>query len=345
MKAVERKKAAAKHKPVQSGNSQKQWLLLALVIVLLLALSFSICIGTVPVSFSNLLHALGNGPYSMEERVLRFVRMPRVCAAALAGMGLAVSGSLIQTVLGNPLAGPNIIGVNAGAGFALVLFSALFPDCYRTMPLAAFAGALITVLLVYGTAKKTGASKITIVLAGVALNSILNAATDAVYVFQSETLMHSSHFRIGGFNGVNAKTLVPAGIAIVLAVILAMCLHNELEVLSLGEETAYSLGLRVPLYRFLFLLLAAVLAGASVSFAGLIGFVGLVIPHVARMMAGEECRYRLPVSALLGAVFVVLCDLLARTLFQPFELPVGIVLSFIGAPCLGYLLLRQRRRN
>ncbi|MDD6207089.1 MAG: iron ABC transporter permease [Clostridiales bacterium] len=327
------------------GTRKKGWLVMLLVILLLMSLAVSICIGTVSVSFGDLIHALGREPYSMQERVLRYVRIPRVCGAALAGMGLAVSGTIIQTILGNPLAGPNIIGVNSGAGFSVVLFSALFPDAYNGMPLAAFAGALITVLVVYKTAEKTGSSKITIVLAGVAINSMLSAATDVVYTFCSESLTRSNGFRIGGLNGVNTKVLIPASIAILTAVFLAFCLHNELEVLSLGEDTAHSLGLPVRYYRFLFLVLAAVLAGASVSFAGLLGFVGLIIPHAARILSREEGRYQIVISALLGAVFLVICDLLARTLFQPFELPVGIVLSFIGSPCFIYLLFRQRRRS
>lgn len=330
---------------IRKGAKNKKILILLLLAVLLLSLAASICIGTVQVSFHDLVCALGSGPYSINEQILRYVRIPRVCAAALAGMGLTVAGALIQTILGNPLAGPNIIGVNSGAGFCVVLFSALFPDCYNGVPVAAFAGALAAVSLVYWTAKKTESSRITIVLSGVAINSILSAATDVVYTFHTDSLTRSNGFRIGGFNGVNTKILFPAGIAIVIAVLLSFCLHHELEVLSLGEDTARSLGLPVSFYRFLFLLLAAVLAGASVSFAGLLGFVGLIIPHAARLLVGEECRYLLPVSALFGAVFVVLCDLLARTLFQPFELPVGIVLSFIGAPCFIGLLFRQRRRN
>ncbi|MFT3983851.1 MAG: iron ABC transporter permease [Lachnospiraceae bacterium] len=319
-------------------------------IMLLGALLFVVTIisilgGAVRLTFSDFAETFLTGGLTKAGRILLYVRLPRVAGGIIAGMALAVSGAVIQTVLNNPLAGPNIIGVNAGSGFAVVLCGALFPAAYAALPLVAFAGAFVTVLFVYYLGKKTGSSKITLVLAGVAINSLLNGASDVVYTVSESSLVASSAFKIGGLQGVTMQVLNYAGIVVFFSFLLVMLLHNELEVLSLGEEQARALGLSVSVYRFLFLALAAALAGAAVSFAGLLGFIGLIVPHIARMLVGGECIYLLPASALLGAALLTACDYIARTWFAPYELPVGILLSVLGAPFFLWLLCRKKGGN
>lgn len=322
----------------------RQRIILLFLLCLLILMTFiALVYGAVDVSLQDFLHLFNETELSAQGRILRYVRMPRVFGAIVAGMGLALSGALIQTILNNPLAGPNIIGVNSGAGFAVVLCTAFFPKAYAAMPLAAFLGAFVTVLFVYYLGKKTGASRLTIVLAGVAVNSLLNGATDAVYTLCDFSLASGNSFKIGGLSGVNTEVLRWAAGAILVSFLFALLFHNELEVFSLGEETAQSLGLNVSFYRLVFLLLAAVSAGAAVSFAGLLGFVGLIVPHIARILVGEECRPFLLASAMLGAIFLLMCDFVGRTLFAPYELPVGIILSFVGAPFFIWLLLKRRR--
>lgn len=319
-------------------------LLLGLSAVLLLILVIiSLCVGAVRLSPMQIFEVFIQGERgSAAARILLHVRLPRTAAAVFAGMGLAGAGVIIQTMLNNPLAGPNIIGVNAGAGFAAVLVCALFPASALLVPVGAFLGALATVLLVYQIAKKTGASRITLVLAGVAVNSFLFACTDTVHTLVPEALVGGNSFRIGGLATLSVKVLWPACILIVLALFFAFLLRNELDLLSLGDDTAVSLGLNVKRYRLLLLIAAACLAGASVSFAGLLGFIGLLVPHMARFWVGSEARFLLPLSALLGGIFLTLCDTLARIIFAPFELPVGIVLSFLGAPFFIWLLLKRK---
>ncbi len=319
--------------------------LLCLVFLFFLVLFLSLAAGAVTVSLSDMAAVVMGRGKASHEAILIHIRVPRTAACALAGGGLAVSGVVIQNVLQNPLAGPNIIGVNAGAGFAVVLCSFFFPLAYRAIPLAAFGGALCAVLFIYALARKTGASRITLVLAGVSVNSLLNAASDMVHTFGNDTLTSTYSFRLGGFSAISVQVLIPAGILIGIGILVVCLLGNELEILSLGEQVASSVGLGARRFRFLFLVLAAVLAGASVSFAGLLGFVGLIAPHMARRMVGEECRYLLPFSALFGACFVMACDLAARTLWSPYEIPTGILLSFVGAPFFLYLLFRQKRRR
>lgn len=319
--------------------------LTCLFLLFCLCCFLSAAVGSVNISFPDMLAVISGRGQTVHENILLRVRIPRTAACALAGAGLAVAGSVIQNVLQNPLAGPNIIGVNAGAGLAVVLCGYFFPLSFRLVPAAAFLGALAAVLFIYGLAKKTGASRVTLVLAGVSVNSLLNAASDLVHTFGNDTLTSTYSFRLGGFSAVSVKVLVPAGIFIIAGIFLVCLFSNELEILGLGEQVAMSVGLNTRVFRFLFLTLAAALAGASVSFAGLLGFVGLIAPHIARRMVGEECRRLLPFTAFFGACFVMLCDLAARTLWAPYEIPTGILLSFVGAPFFLYLLFQQRRRR
>ena len=154
--------------------------------------------------------------------------------------------------------------------------------------------------------------------------------------------MMSADFRVGGFSAVSYIRLIPAGILIVISLLIVFTLYNELDLMNLGEEMAQGLGLSVKNMRTVFLLLAALLAGASVSFAGLLGFVGLIVPHMMRRIVGSESKKLLPLSALGGAVFVTICDLLARTVFAPYEIPVGVLMAFIGGPFFIWLLLKQK---
>ena len=275
-------------------------------------------------------------------RILFYVRIPRTAACLLAGAALAVSGAIIQGVLANPLAAPNIIGVNAGAGLAVTLCCAFLPAAGLAVSAAAFAGALAAVMLVVFLAQKTGASRMTVILAGVAVNSFLNSGTEAVVTLFPDAAIGSADFRVGGFSAVSGARLWPAAILILAGILLALTLCNELDLLTLGEETAHGLGLPVRRTRTLLLALAALLAGASVTFAGLLGFVGLIVPHMARRFVGGQSARLLPMCAFSGAGLVTLCDLAARMLFAPYELPVGILLSFIGGPFFILLLLRQR---
>lgn len=326
-------------------DRKKGGILACLLLIFVLTCFLSAAVGSVNISFAEMMAVAAGRGQAVHENILLRVRIPRTAACALAGAGLAVSGAVIQNVLQNPLAGPNIIGVNAGAGLGVVLCSFFFPLAYRVIPLAAFAGALCAVLFIYALAAKTGASKMTLVLAGVSVNSLLNAASDMVHTFGNDTLTSTYSFRLGGFSSVSVQVLIPAGILIGAGILVVCLLGNELEILSLGGQVASSVGLNTRCFRFLFLVLAAVLAGASVSFAGLLGFVGLIAPHMARRLVGEECRYLLPFSALFGACFVMACDLAARTLWSPYEIPTGIILSFVGAPFFLYLLFRQKRRR
>ncbi len=286
--------------------------------------------------------SLGLGAATLTPVIFRFVRMPRTLGCLLAGAALAVSGAVIQGVLSNKLASPSIIGVNAGAGLAVTLCCAFGALSGWAIAGAAFLGALLSVLLIVFTAEKAGASRTTVILAGVAVNAFLNALSEAVSTLIPEAGMMAGDFRVGGFGSVSHVRLLPAGVLICLALLAVCSLHNELDVLALGEETAQGLGMHVKKTRTLLLVLAALLAGAAVSFAGLLGFVGLIVPHAVRRLAGSESKVLLPMCAMGGAAFVTFCDTAARVAFSPFELPVGILLSVLGGPFFLLLLLKRK---
>ncbi len=293
----------------------------------------------------TMLQLLAAAPDSAAGRILRHVRLPRTAAGLLAGAALAVAGALLQTVLNNAMASPNVIGVNAGAGFFVLLAALWLPAAPGVQPAAAFAGALCAALLIYGLAAGMGLSRTTLVLAGVTVSSILTAGVDAVCLLDPDLAVSANAFRLGGFSGVTLAAVGRAAPYLLAGLLLALLLAPDLNVLRLGEESAAALGLAVGRTRFLTILAAALLAGAAVSFAGLLGFVGLLVPHIVRRFLGGDLRWLLPGCALLGGAFVLGCDVLARMLFAPFELPVGIVMSLLGGPFFLHLLLRSRRRR
>ncbi|MCX4371417.1 MAG: iron ABC transporter permease [Dysosmobacter sp.] len=320
--------------------------LLVLLLLTVLAALGSLCLGAVSISpgeVAGVLLGRGDGP---SAQIVLYARLPRTCGCLLAGAGLAVSGTVIQSVLENPLAAPNVIGVNAGAGLLTVVCAALWPASPSAAPFAAFLGALGGVLLVLFVSERTGASRMTLVLAGVSVSGMFGAGIDAILTFYPDALNGYTDFRVGGMANLSMARIIPAFWVAFPAFLLVLSLSGELDILLLGGETARSLGLRARPLRLVLLTLAAALAGAAVSFAGLLGFVGLIAPHIMRRLVGEDSSARLLLAAAMGgAALLTLCDILARTLFAPYELPVGVVLSLLGGPFFLWLLLRQRRRR
>ena len=327
---------------IQKDNYLRIYAALA---ALVLAVSLlNLCLGAEKVPLAEVLRALtGGGSGTTAFRIVRYVRLPRLCACLLAGGALAASGAIIQGVLSNALAAPSTIGVNAGAGLTVALCCAIAPTAVKLVPLAAMAGAFLGVMTVLLIARRTGASKITLVLAGVAVSSIFSAGIDAVVTFVPEALNGYSDFRIGGFSGVSMARLLPALWPALLSFVLSLSLHNEMDVLLLGREQAQSLGLPAERLRIVLLGLAAVLAGSAVSVGGLVGFVGLIVPHIMRRLVGEESGPLLVSSVLGGAALLGGCDLLGRMLFAPYEIPVGIVMALAGGPFFIWLLQRRGR--
>ena len=318
---------------------------LYLIGVLFLAVStfLGIALGSTPLSFSEIADAFQKGFHSSAgARIFAYVRLPRTLSSLICGAALAVSGAVIQGVLTNRLASPSIIGVNAGAGLAVTICTAFGIVSGWQLSLFSFLGAFAAVMIVSLASKQWGASRGTVILIGVAMNSLLGAVSDTVTTFIPEVGLMSSNFKIGEFSSVTYQTLIPAAILISIAIIILYTLHNELDVLTLGEETAKGLGLNTSLMRTLFLLFAALLAGCAVSLAGLLSFVGLIVPHAVRRMAGSKASHLIGLCALYGAAFVCLCDTIARTAFSPYEIPVGIIMAYLGAPFFLFILVKGK---
>jgi iron complex transport system permease protein len=316
--------------------------------VLLLSVILGILLGSTKISLSDMLGAIVRGDYqSTEARILLYVRLPRVLGSLICGMALAVSGAVIQGVLANRLASPSIIGVNAGAGLAVTLCSAFGIIGGWQLSLFSFLGAFFAVMIVSTGAKKWGASRGTVILLGVALNAFLGAVSDTVKTFIPEVSIISNDFRVGDFSSVTYAKVIPAAVAIIVTVIVLQTFASDLDVLTLGDENAKGLGLNTGVMRIVFLMLSALLAGAAVSVCGLLSFVGLLVPHAVRRIATSEAKHLVPLSALFGAGFVTLCDTLARVVFAPYELPVGIIMAFLGAPFFIFILIKGKggRRN
>jgi iron complex transport system permease protein len=328
-----------------------------LLVVILLAVSF----GSVTISFGSIVQILLNGtglfhfarqwdPSS--EVIIWQVRMPVVIGAVLVGAALAVSGALFQGMLRNPLADPFLIGTSSGAALgATIAFVLPFATVYGTyFPLTmvfAFLGALAAVFFVYGIARTGGQTPVvTLLLAGVVVNAVLVALQTLIL-----TLFPREQFQLQVlFNwlsgGIQISNWFPLGIVaavIIVGTALSLSLSRVLDSLALGEESASHLGLHVERYKLLIVVVASCLTAAAVSISGLVGFVGLVTPHVMRLLLGPNHRSLLPASALGGAIFLTLADLLARTVVAPAVLPVGVFTALVGAPFFLFLLRRSKR--
>lgn len=311
------------------------------VIVLLASAFLGILIGASNFSLSDFTAAITAWD-SPSGNILWYVRIPRVLSSLLCGGALAVSGAVIQGVLANRLASPSIIGVNSGAGLAVTLSTALGIVGGWRLSAFAFLGAFAAVMAVSLGAKRWGASRGTVILMGVAMNSLLGAISESIKLMSPEVGVLSNDFRIGDFSGVSYSKLLPASVVIIIAFLTLMTLSNELDVLTLGDENAKSLGLNTGIMRTLFLMLSAALAGTAVSIAGLLSFVGLLVPHAVRRISTGEARHLIPLCGLFGAGFVTICDTLARTIFAPYELPVGIIMAFLGAPFFLFILVKGK---
>lgn len=313
-----------------------------LLLLLLSVIVAGLCFGSAPLSVSQLLAALtGTGAESIRLILLQ-IRLPRVLAGCLAGVGLSTAGVLLQTVTANDLASPNVIGINSGAGLAVILTLTFAPKAGWLLPLGAFVGAMGAAMVILLAGSRIGSSRSSVVLIGIAVTTLCNAVISLLSLLDEGILAQYNHFTVGSLRDVRLGSLIAPGILILAGFCLALGLSGRLGVLSVGDEAAAALGIRVKRLRLAALACAAACAAAVVSFAGLLGFVGLIVPHVARHLVGENPRRMLPVAALSGACLLVLADLLGRVLVAPSELPVGILMSLIGAP---YFLILLAGRN
>lgn len=323
--------------------SKRRTLVLGISVLMLITASvISLMVGSVSFSIDEILNGLFTSSDTLERRIVWELRLPRLLIGLIVGMCLAVSGAILQGIMRNPLADPGIIGVSSGAGLAATVIMIVFPAYIMLLPAAAFLGAFATALIIYGMSWRGGTSAVRIILVGVAVNAVIGACMSALMLLYSDRVQSVLPWLAGGIAGagwVQFGTIVWYSL---IALILAIFAIPHIRVLRLGDEVAKLLGHKVERSRFYLIVLSTLLAGIAVSVSGLIGFVGLVVPHIMRSLVGGDYRFLLPASALGGALLVVVADAIARTVFNPIELPVGILLSFLGGPFFLYLILKRR---
>lgn len=328
----------------QSTSFRVAMILLALVL-LVVAVIVAIGQGSVPVGFRNAWESLlFRNQDKTTEAIVHNLRLPRILIAVFVGMALAASGCILQAVVRNPMADPGIIGISSGASFVTILIMMVLPQLTSFIPLFSFCGAMLACLIINTLAYTNGEIMPTrLVLSGVAVNAIFGAGTSIISVLNSEKLGSVLMWLNGSLVGrswEDARLIIPYAAVGILLSFLAIPTAN---VLQLGDDTAKSLGINLLKSRLLLIALAAYLAGITVSFVGIIGFVGLVIPRISRMLVSSDYKFMLPLSVILGGLLVLVADTCARTLFMPIELPVGSLISLVGGPFFVYLLRKSRR--
>ncbi|WP_339308062.1 iron ABC transporter permease [Paenibacillus sp. FSL R5-0519] len=308
----------------------------------IISIIISLGFGAVSVDVRSILSILFGNTSSDYYTIIWNIRLPRTLVAVFVGINLALSGALLQGVMRNPMADPHIIGVSSGAGLFGTTMLLVFPAFSHLLVPVAFVGALASALLIYLLAWDRGVSPMRIILAGVATSAFLNSGVSALYTFYSDRIQGAVSFMVGSLSAKSwghVDTIIPYSI---IGLLLALLSAQRMNVLLLGDSESKSLGLNTEGYRLWFIALSALLAASAISIVGMLGFVGLIVPHAARMLVGNDYRILLPASALLGVTVLCLSDTIGRIVFAPIELPVGIIMGMIGAPFFLYLLRKKR---
>lgn len=330
-------------------NKQTTPLRLGIILVslalLLFVMVYAVGQGSVEIPFKTAWESLiFSNQDKTTEAIVHNLRLPRILIATFAGMALAASGCVLQSVVRNPMADPGIIGVSSGASFVTILIMMVLPQLTNFIPLFSFVGAIVACFIINMLAFTNGEILPTrLVLAGVAVNAIFGAGTSIISVLNSEKLGSVIMWLNGSLVGstwTDANLMLPY---VAVGLVLSIVAIPTANILQLGDDTAKSLGVNLTRSRLLLIGLAAYLAGVTVSFVGIIGFVGLVIPRISRMLVSSDYKFMLPLSIILGGLLVLVADTCARTLFIPIELPVGSLISLVGGPFFIYLLRKSRR--
>ncbi|MBN1264263.1 MAG: iron ABC transporter permease [Anaerolineales bacterium] len=338
----------------RGGSRFSPWLLAA---ALFLVAVVNISVGSISIPPLNvigilanktgLLHITTTWPQTFEI-ILYDIRLPHTVLLALTGMALAASGSAYQGLFRNPLADPYILGIASGAGLGAVLaMSVKWPYQLSSMfiiPAAAFVGAMITVWLVYSLAKIGRSTPVsTLILAGVAVSSFMSSITSLIMILSREELHRAVSWLFGGFSLGGWEPVLASLPYYLIGISLMMVLGRPLNVLQFGDDQAKQMGLNVERYKLVIVVTASMVAATAVSFSGIIGFVGLIVPHIVRLIWGADYRRIIPRAVLGGGIFLLLTDIIARVVMAPSVLPVGVVTSVIGAPFFLWLLRKTRR--
>lgn len=320
----------------------KNYLIIALSLLTLAVLLVLLStIGSVNLEFNEIISALIHDDNKLVTTIVYKMRLPRNILAALVGANLAVSGILLQSVMKNPLADPGITGVSSGASVAAIIILLLAPSYTKVLPIVAFIGGAIACLLVFVMAWKNGLKPGRIVLAGVAINTILGGVISFLSTMYSDRIQSAMLWLNGSLA---TKTWADVNMLFaysIVGLIVSLLLIRSANVLQLGDEAATNLGFNVNLTRLLISGVAVFLAATSTAVVGVISFVGLIVPHISRMLMGSDHKYTIPFSMILGSIVLLVADTLGRTIGGSIEIPVGVIMSIVGGPFFLYLLRKR----
>ena len=330
-------------KTLKLENNKKLIYILISIVALVTIVLYSMKTGSIEISFNELIIGLASNDNSGNLGVIKDIRLPRVISAVLIGASLGVAGTLLQAVMKNPLADPGITGISSGASLVAIIIMVFFPGLNEFKPLVSFIGGSVAGMMVYLIAYDKGFSPIRIVLAGVAINALLTSMASIVTMFNGGIQNSIDMWLSGSLATVTKSDVNILVICTILGIGLSLMTGKTCNLLALGDKTSKSLGVDTTKQTVIISAIAIFLASTSTGVGGVISFVGLIVPHIARFMIGSNHNYLIPFSATLGGILLVLADTLGRSIFKPYEVPVGIVMSIIGAPFFIYLLKRRKR--
>ena len=332
----------------------RKWVFMAIcVVVIVLVMGFAVTYGTYDIGFMESYqiiwdHLTDNITNTTKDHIIVNLRMPRVVVGIVAGAGLSVAGAVMQSTLMNPLADSYTTGVSSGASFGATLAMTLGMTAAsgsQAIVINAFLFALIPTAMIISVSKMKNASPTTMIMAGIAIMYIFNAFTTVMMLWADEsTLAEVYQWQVGTLAGTTWDEVPIMIVAVLAGIIAVQLLSRKLNVLATGDDTARALGVDASKMRIILLVIVALMSAAVVSFTGLIGFVGLVTPHIVRIFIGADNRYLIPASAIAGSALLVTADLLGRAILSPVVLQVGVVMAFIGGPMFLWLLMRKNTR-
>ncbi|GIM28174.1 corrinoid ABC transporter permease [Clostridium polyendosporum] len=330
---------------------KKKTFFLGLILITFMAALVSITLGAASITPIEALHIIvekiiGNGETSVYEKIIFNIRLPRIILAALVGIGLSVTGASFQGLFKNPMADPYVLGVSSGAalGATLSIVFRLESSGLGLTTIYAFLGALFSIMLVYNIAKV--GSKLpatTLLLAGIAVNFLFSSMISISMILHREAMERIIYWTMGSFNSASYKQITFIAPIVIVISCIFYSNYRALNIMAVGDESAYTLGVDGEKIKKRIIILSSIMVASIVSVSGIIGFVGLIIPHASRMIVGSNHRELIPFSAVLGALFVIICDTLSRALMPPMELPVGAITSLFGAPYFIFLLWKRKR--
>lgn len=325
------------------SSSKKICMILTTVFILCFTILISLRIGSIDISFKELIDGMFLSKQSNNFLIIRDLRMPRVLSAVLIGGNLAVAGALLQTTMKNPLADPGIIGISSGASLGAIAVMVIFTDLIKYKIIIAFIGGIIAACLVYLIGEDKGFSPVRIILAGVCVNSILNALSSMVTVFNSAGVSSIQTWLLGSLVNVTWNDFKILALYTIVGIALCLLVIKSCDLMGLGDKTAQSLGLNVNRVRVMITFVAVFLTSISTGVGGVISFVGLVIPHICRFLIGSSHKFLIPFSYFMGGFLLLVADTVSRNIFRPYEIPVGLTMCLVGGPFFIYILRRSKR--